>query len=237
MSNAKISHYQKYLLVGIVSSLLTVVALTVLRNFVLENPVMSIFLIILSIPILLPINKFALPYLRIYLRKYIVVIAIGSLTAVMALSLTKFVFLAFLLFIHIAMSIFLKTFKRHHVGIEIVLLITVLSGVAYGPKVGAFMGALSMLLDYIFSARISMFSIVTIPAYALIGVLASVFASANLFILGMGLAVFYSLFTWIFILGFMGGDIDKCIRFAVTNLVFNAIVFSIFAPNLLRLMV
>ncbi|MBI3051460.1 hypothetical protein HYY74_03305 [Candidatus Woesearchaeota archaeon] len=180
--------------------------------------------------------KTTLPYAREALRKYWPAMIIGAIATIVAISMTKYIIIGALLFLHAAMSVFTKVLKKNHIGIEIVTLIAVTSGIAYGPKIGAIAGGLAMVIDYIFSGRLSMFSIVTIPTYALIGVIASGFATANILTLGIALTIFYNLFTWIFILGFMGGHVDKCLRFGATNLAFNTFMFGSIAPMLLAIM-
>lgn len=238
MNEFQVKEWHKHLAIGGATLFFTILTATVMRNFVYNHPLFSIILILASVPISIPFFRFILPQVRSmkFLSKYLPVMMLGIIVALMLLSLTSYFILAFLLILHAISCIFLKMFKRNHIGIEIVLLITVLCGVAYGAKTGAIMGAISMLMDYIFSGRLSMFSIVTIPTYALIGVMSSYFATANIFTLGVSMAIFYSLFSWIFILGFMGGDLDKCIRFGITNVGFNALVFASFAPTLLIIM-
>ncbi|MBI2133134.1 hypothetical protein HYU11_00470 [Candidatus Woesearchaeota archaeon] len=151
--------------------------------------------------------------------------------------MTKYFFLGILLAVHSVSCYFLKGLKRNHIGIELITLITVLAGVAYGAKAGAAFGALSIAADYVFSGRISYFSLVTIPSYALIGVISSLLASTSLPVLGVLMAVIYNVATSIIIFCFLGGDLDKCIRFGVTAVAFNFLIFSSFAGALLSLMV
>lgn len=226
----------RYAAVGLTTAILTAVAVLVLKGFVSEHPVISIMLLLASVPLFLPFNKVMIPYTKAFFSKYVLVIVPAILVTVGFLSLTKYFLLAFLLLLHIAMSVFLRVLKKNHIGVEIIMLITVLSGMAYGPKVGAIMGATSMIIDYVFSGRFSYFCIVTIPTYAAIGAISGGAAAANIVTFGVIATIAYNLFTWIFIIGFMGGHIDKCIRFGATDLAFNAVVFSAFAPTLLALM-
>ncbi|GEM_PF-3841567 len=225
-----------YAAVGLGTAILTAVAVMALRGFVSEHPVASIILFLSSAMAVLPFNKLMIPYMKIFFRKYVFVIVPAIMITVGILALSKYFVLAFLLLLHILMSIFLRVLKKNHIGVEIIMLITVLSGVAYGPKVGALMGAVSMVIDYVFSGRFSYFCIVTIPTYAAIGTISGVFAAANIVTVGIFAVIAYNLFTWIFILGFMGGHLDKCLRFGATDLAFNAFVFSAFAPTLLAIM-
>lgn len=226
----------RYLGVAFATASLTAAAVLALKGFVSEHPVISIFLLLASVPLFLPFNKLMMPYMKSFFSKYILVIVPAILITIGILALSKYFVLAFLLLLHILMSIFLRVLKKNHIGVEIIMLITVLSGIAYGPKVGAIMGALSIIIDYVFSGRFSYFCIVTIPTYAAIGAISSGVAAANIVTFGIIATIAYNLFTWIFIMGFMGGHIDKCLRFGATDLAFNAFVFGAFAPALLSLM-
>jgi hypothetical protein len=238
MSDLQIKEWHKHVIFGACSLIMTLIAGTSIRNFVIYHPFISLMLVLLCIPLLIPISKFFFPQIRQmkFIGKYIPVIMLGIIAALFFLSLTSFFILALLLMLHALSSIVLRVFKRNNFGFELVLLITVLSGVAYGAKTGAIMGSIAMLMDYIFSGRLSIFSIITIPTYALIGMLSSTFSYINILTLGIALSIFYNLFTWIFIIGFMGGDISKCVRFGITNLLFNIFVFGAFAPTFLMIM-
>ncbi|MBI3034188.1 hypothetical protein HYY72_03430 [Candidatus Woesearchaeota archaeon] len=178
----------------------------------------------------------SIPHIRAFLSKYLLAITLSITFTLAALALSKYFILALLLLAHAASCFLLKTLKRNHIGIELTTLITVLSGVAYGAKAGAIIGAAAMSIDYAFSMRLSYFSIITIPSFALVGILAGTFSRVNIFTLGIMLTIFYSIFTGIFILGFMGGHPDKCLRFGITSLGFNALLFSAIAPALLSMM-
>lgn len=226
----------KYAAVGVATAALTALTAVFAKNFITEHPAASILLILAFIPAFLPFNKVAVPYMKRFAGKYLFVIVPSILITIGILSMTKYFVLAFLLFIHAAMSVFLRVLKKNHIGVEIITLITVLSGIAYGPKIGAIMGAASMITDYVFSGRMSYFCIITIPTYAAIGAISGAFSPASVVMLGITMTIAYNLFTWIFIMGFMGGHIDKCLRFGITDLAFNTLVFSAFAPTLLAIM-
>ncbi|MBI2142238.1 hypothetical protein HYU15_01960 [Candidatus Woesearchaeota archaeon] len=164
-----------YLGMSLAAAVATAIAIMAAKGFVgfaSDHPVISILLLLASVPVFFPFRKVTMPYAKAFFRKYAVVIVAAVLLTVGILSLSKYFVLAFLLLLHILMSIFLRVLKKNHIGVEIVMLITVLSGAAYGPKAGALMGAVSMVIDYVFSGRFSYFCIVTIPTYAAIGALA-----------------------------------------------------------------
>jgi hypothetical protein len=142
-----------------------------------------------------------------------------------------------LLAINVASSAFLKIVRRSQIGVEMVMFSTIISGVLYGSKIGAAMGAVSMLIDYAFATRLSIFSIVTIPSYAAVGYIAGlVGGSVGITQLGIALTIIYVIFSNTMIVGLMGGTLSKSLRFAVTDVAFNAVLFSTAAPFVINLM-
>lgn len=147
-----------------------------------------------------------------------------------------FALLAALLIAHAAMSFAFRKFKKYKIGIETVMLITILSALAYGAKTGAIIGAIAMFMDYIFSMRFSYFVLVTTTTYALIGYAAAFFAEYSITTVGVVMVVVYNIITSFIIISFMGGHIDKCARFAITNLLWNIALFWSVAPAMLKIM-
>ncbi len=228
--------FQKQFIVIFVSSLLTFLSVIFLKDILFSHPFYMIAFLLLFLASGIVFGKTAMPYIRRFLDKYWIALLFSILFTIVIASITKYFILAYLLIIHIASCIFLKKLKQYHIGLELITFITVLSGVAYGPKIGAFVGASAMISDYIFSGRLSYFSIVTVPTYALIGVVAGMLSGTGIVALGVGMVLFYNLFTSVLIFGFLGGDLDKCVRFGISALIFNLIIFSSFAGTLLSIM-
>ena len=122
-------------------------------------------------------------------------------------------------------------------GFELILLVTVVSGIVYGPLAGVIVGCVSITLGYFLSRRLSMFSVVTVPSYMIIGFLASFFADYNIVIVGVGFAVLYNIMVSLIIIPVLGAKPVKCMMFGVTNVLFNVFLFSRFAPWLLEVMI
>ncbi len=238
MSDAVNFSFRGNLIVGLVFSLVTFVSVTFLKDMFVSHPSYLVFASLLFLASGLAFGRSLIPRIRVYFNRYWIVISVAIIGTLVVVSITRYFVLAYLLLIHAASCILLKALKRNHIGIELITFLAVLSGFAYGAKVGAFVGASAMIVDYIFSGRLSYFSIVTVPAYALIGIFASMLSGTGMGIvtLGISMAVFYNLFTSLIIVGFMGGDIDKCLRFGITAVVFNLIIFSSFAGTLLSIM-
>ncbi len=225
----------KYLLVILVFSFLTFLSLIFLKDIV-SHPFYLILFLLLILALGIGFGKSVMPHVRRFFDLYWFPMLFAIIGTIVVASVTKYFVLAFLMIIHIASCIFLKKLKRHHIGIELITFVTVLSGFAYGPKIGAIVGASAMVCDYVFSGRLSYFSLVTVPTYALIGVAAGMLSGMNIVSLGIMMVLFYNIFTSALIFRFLGGDLDKCIRFGVSALIFNLVVFSSFAGTLLSIM-
>ena len=155
---------------------------------------------------------------------------------VLLIPLRHYFLLIVLLAINVATSALMKELRRNEIGVEMVMFSTVVSGVVYGPLMGAVIGAISMVIDYAFATRLSPFSIITIPSYAAAGYISGLVGnSIDITKLGISLTIIYVIFSNAIIVAFMGGALGKSIRFGVTDIAFNAVMFSTAAPFVLNL--
>ncbi len=158
------------------------------------------------------------------------------LTGVLLFAMRHYLFLIALITTNIFSSTALRTFRRNQIGIEMVMFSTVMSGVVYGPAMGAVMGAASMMIDYAFATRFSYFSIVTVPSYAAVGALSYYLSNfMGITTLGIAMTVAYVTISNAIICGLMGGHIGKSIRFGITNIAFNIFIFTAIAPIVMRI--
>jgi hypothetical protein len=169
-------------------------------------------------------------------RQYFLAIT-GFIVLVLLFLFRNYLLLVLLLAINVASSAFLKEIRRNQIGIELVMFSTVISGVLYGPAIGAFVGGISMVIDYAFATRLSMFSIVTVPSYAAVGYVAGLVGSlVGITNLGIMLTIAYVVFSNLIIVGVLGGTLSKSLRFAITDIAFNAVMFSAVAPFVINIM-
>lgn len=219
------------------SFLATAIAATIAKEAV-ENGAVVTFLLVLAVAASLFFTMhMAKTFIRQYLRSQWVFVIPPALAAMLAVTSVKPAVFAGLFILHAAACFFLRTLKNTaRLGIEIILLITVLGSFVYGPKVGALLGAAAMLMDYALSARFSYFVPITTGTYMLIGLFAGSFTPAGITAVGIWAAVIYNLATSFIILAFMGGHIDKCLRFGVSNIALNFVLFTSAAPWLLSIL-
>lgn len=181
--------------------------------------------------------RFAKTHLRRYAQKYGWIAIPSALAGIFAMSSLNPVVFLVLFVIHALACFFLRTLKNTaRLGIELIMLITVLGSFVYGAKVGALLGATAMLMDYALSARFSYFAPITTAAYALIGLFAGSFSALGITAVGIAAAVIYNIVTSSIIVSFMGGHIDKCLRFGISNIALNFVLFTAIAPWLLSML-
>ena len=119
-------------------------------------------------------------------------------------------------------------------GIEFILFPTVIASVVWGSGFGIFVGLSSALVSYVIKAYISIFSIVIIPMYGLVGILAAMFSNVNILLLGITLTIIYNFFVSSMLMVMFGAKPYKCWFFGITNLVFNMLLFSQFGQMLIN---
>ncbi len=179
--------------------------------------------------------RFGKEFLKGHLGRYGWIVIPPALAATFLASSIKPVVFAILFMLHGMACLFLTPLKNTaRLGIELIMLITVLGSLAYGPKTGALFGAAAMLMDYALTARLSYFVPVTTAAYALIGTFAGNFSAYSITTIGIAATVIYNIVVSVIIVAFMGGQIEKCLRFGISNIALNAMLFTSVAPWLLQ---
>jgi hypothetical protein len=208
-------------------------AITLLLTAIIKNPLLAF--VAFGIAIFAGMKITGTDF-REFVKKYGWVIVVSALAALFVTSKIKPVVFAMLLLLHAATSFLFRSMKNQsRISFELTMLITVLASFAYGPKVGAVLGAASMLMDYAFSMRFSYFMPVTITSYALIGFFAGSFSGFGIAAVGIAASVIYNLVTSVIIIFFMGGHPEKCITFGLTDIVLNSVFFTVFSPWLLSI--
>lgn len=233
----EIGDVPKYALIMIASFILTAI-LSVWTKSLFKNNLGSIALLgsILFVSAFFAM-RFAKVYVKSYVEHYGWFVIPPALAALFIFSSLKPVVFVVLFMLHGLACFFLRTLKNTaRLGIELIMLITVLGSFVYGPKTGALLGAIAMLMDYALSARFSYFVPVTTAAYMLVGLVAGSFSSLGIATVGIAATIIYNLVTSFIIVAFMGGHIDKCLRFALSNLALNFVLFTAIAPKLLSIL-
>lgn len=144
----------------------------------------------------------------------------------------------FILGIAASFSTVYKRYIRIPSAIELVTFCTVLTGIAYGPFVGAMFGAVTTLISEIISAAVDMNTFMYIISRSVIGVAAFYLQGINIVVLGLiSVAIFGIISTPIYLLQ---GDFEAKWRsayFLTINALFNFLVFSLLGKAALSIIV
>lgn len=233
----EIGDIARYLLIVLGSFFSTLIVATAARSIARNNLGLTILLATALFFSAFFAMKVAKAYLRSYFQRYGLLVIPPALAALFLLSSVKPVVFVALFMLHGLACFFLRTLKNTaRLGIELIMLITVLGSFVYGAKTGALLGATAMLMDYAMSARFSYFAPVTTGAYILIGLFAGSFSALGITTVGVAAAVIYNLATSFIIVAFMGGHLEKCFRFGLSNIALNFVLFTTAAPWLLSIL-
>jgi hypothetical protein len=162
-------------------------------------------------------------------KRFLMVIPIVTVPAFLFTSVMIFVGLIALTLVvsYIAAKTQLKK-----LGLELVTFTTVIAGVSYGIVPGMITGAVLILTHDIITHRVSTYLLWVVPVFGLMGAIASVFASADIVMLGVGLAMLAHIV-------FLTGQ-TLTSKFPVTyvpyfavNVVLNFFLFSNFAGHII----
>ncbi|MBI2176034.1 hypothetical protein HYU40_01635 [Candidatus Woesearchaeota archaeon] len=192
----------KYGTIAVGSFVITALLGILARNLLKSNIVLTLMLAFVVFTSAFFAMHFAKTHVRKYAKKYGWLVIPSALAAIFAISSVKPLVFVVLFIIHALACFFLRTLKNTaRLGIELIMLITVLGSFVYGAKAGALLGATAMLMDYALSARFSYFVPVTTAAYVLIGLFAGAFSSFGITAVGISAAIIYNLATSFIIVG------------------------------------
>ncbi len=237
MISLEMGNINRHILIAVVSFVATIAVAALVKNLLRNNVGLTATLALLVFVSLFFAMRFGKVYLRSYVERYGWFVVPSVLAAFFVMSSVRPVVFVVLFVVHALACFFLRTLKNTaRLGIELIMLITVLGSFVYGAKTGALLGATAMLMDYALSARFSYFVPVTTSAYVLIGLFAGSFSGAGITAVGIGATIIYNLVTSFIIVAFMGGHIGKCLRFGLSNLALNFVLFTTVAPWLLAML-
>lgn len=140
--------------------------------------------------------------------------------------------LAFLIAIGAASRVW-QRFIPLEFGVELVMLSTVVSALAYGAFAGAAAGFLALSISTLFTQENPGKMWPSFFVIALMGVFSTALPIENISLLGVVLTVIYDALISIIYVGFMGARIINTLIFDITHIAFNYFVFFHIAPALL----
>ena len=155
------------------------------------------------------------------------------------LSLIRYFIIVFIVLISILLGALSTMYQRITViplGVDLVVFVTVLNGVAYGSFVGALVGFCSYFLGQVLTARFNHTTFVSLPAITFLGILAGLFSEVSIAPLGFTLTVVFDAIV-IPIYLFLGSDWFKSAVFVVGHIAVNYWLFYHLAGIILEVMV
>jgi hypothetical protein len=132
--------------------------------------------------------------------------------------------------------LFPKIVGKYLYGLELVMFCTVLTSVSFGSFIGAIIGGLLMVINYIGEKRFSAYFPLTLLLYASIGYFAYYFRSQNIIIVGIIATIVYNLIVF-GVLSLMGTSKTAKYLFATINVLFNIFLFSALGQVIYNLIV
>lgn len=230
----EIGDLTKIILTIILSFIVTIVIVAWIKQSLKNNFLGIMIFSAIALVSLFFARRIGILPVRSYVERYGLFVIPSVLAGLfVAFSLKPAVFVI-LFIIHGMLCLFLRTFKNTlRLGIELIMLITILGSFVYGATTGAILGVIAMLMDYALTARFSYFVPVTTLSYMLIGLLAVNFSGFGIVFVGIAATIIYNIITSFAIVAFMGGHLEKCLRFGISNIALNVVLFTAVAPRLL----
>jgi len=138
--------------------------------------------------------------------------------------------------------IYVRFFKySHYIGLELCLMATVLTSLAYGPLYGAVTGFVSIFLAFVISGYIKWSIFISVLTLPVIGIVTPFFNSHvfhnNLAYLGVFMTILYDAIILPLYIMIGNSRIYTSAVFFITHVLLNAWIFSNIAPIFYRLMV
>ncbi|MCD6575617.1 MAG: hypothetical protein J7K73_00465 [Nanoarchaeota archaeon] len=161
-------------------------------------------------------------------------IAIPLIT-IPTLLFTKLMVVLLLFAATFAVSYFGQKTKLKKFGLELATFTTIITGVSFGAIPGIIAGVLTILFHDLLTGRISLYLVVVVPTFGLIGAIASVYPHTNLLVLGVGLTIFSHLI-FITFQTLLHRFPARYMPYFALNVIFNALLFYNIAPTIIKIL-
>ncbi len=173
--------------------------------------------------------------LQSYYKKAIIIGIVLLVSAFLFGQNLKYLIIVPLLIGIASLSTFYHNFFRSPVNFELIKLATIASSAAYGVATGISVGLLSTIASKIISEKLDHTAIFSIIGIIVIAIAASIFASADIVVLGIALVIAYHAITAPFQLA-LGGNWTYGLIYVGSNIFFNIILFTRIAPFIMNLL-
>jgi len=177
------------------------------------------------------------------IRLVLIIILMISITVLLIQkfkTIQRFFVLVFFVVLNFLFAFFKRRVPLHFIrknfyGAEFIMLCTLASSVAMGPGVGAAMGPILMIVNYLAERRSSDFFIITIVLYSLIGYLGYYFKTVDFIFLGITTTLIYNVLSF-FMSKVLGAPTKALIIFSIVNIMTNIFLFTVYGTLFLDLL-
>lgn len=167
---------------------------------------------------------------------FLAAIIAGLLCLFLIREYKKYFFILLLTGIGAASMLYQRYFRySHYLGLELCMMATVLSGLAYGHAAGAVTGFFSITFAFILSGNFKHSSFISIMTLPLIGAIVPFFGNLPLLYLGLLMTLLYDMII-LPMYYMLGSRIISSALFFISHMLINAWVFSTLAPFLYNIM-
>ncbi|MBI4438845.1 hypothetical protein HY640_02855 [Candidatus Woesearchaeota archaeon] len=177
------------------------------------------------------LNRTLKPY---YLKLFIATIAVLAVILIFGRKLNIIFFVTSLLIIA-TVSTFYHNFFKSPINFELIKFSTILTAASYGAVIGLATGIISTLASKILSEKLDHTAMPSLLGIAVIAVLADLFSNWNITALGITMVIAYHAITAPIQLA-TGGTLLYGAIYVGSNVLFNILLFTRFAPAIIKLM-
>jgi hypothetical protein len=173
---------------------------------------------------------------RIHAIMVVLTVIFAVVVLKMMMDLVKHVVvISFLILLGGISKIYQRYFKVQ-IGIEFIMLATVVSGYVYGAFVGGIVGLFTFSLATYFSGRFSHHLVISFVLMTLVGIASSFFTNVSVTAAGIILTLIYNLILIPIYIGFFSGRFTRIFLFSATHIFWNLWVFTALAPYLVNIL-
>lgn len=133
-------------------------------------------------------------------------------------------------------SMIYNLFIRVSLGVELVMMATVLCALVYGPVVGIVVGVVSLFFAEVISTKLSYNTFISFIGIAIVGFVASLYSGSNIAMWGIAMTILYDIII-IPIYLLTGSNPTSSFIYVVTHIPWNVWVFLFIAPRIYQVMV
>jgi len=166
-------------------------------------------------------------------RSIVLIIAIPLI--IMFIFVREVSVLSALIIASLILSYFMGQWRMKAVGLELVMLIAVLTGMTYGPMAGAIIAFVMIVIHMIATEHVNAYLLWVIPGYSIVGFLAGA-TELSIRAFGIYATLGLNLINLMITAIIFRENVGKFMPFAITNVMFNLFLFFFIAPGLMDIM-